>query len=58
MRDVGAGTINWTRILTTAQRDGVEHVFAEHDSPGDALASLRASYTHLSRIGVPSGGGG
>jgi sugar phosphate isomerase/epimerase len=56
MRDVGSGSIDWSRILTTAQRNGVEHVFAEHDRPGDALASLRASYSYLSRIGIPAGG--
>lgn len=57
MRDVGAGTIDWNRILTTAQRDGVEHVFVEHDRPTpDAVSSLRASHAHLARIGIPPGG--
>jgi sugar phosphate isomerase/epimerase len=55
MRDVGAGTIDWTRIMSAAQRDGIEHVFVEHDRPGDALASVRASYMHLSRLGMPRG---
>lgn len=57
MRDVGAGTIDWSRILTTAQRNGVEHVFAEHDQPTpDALTSLRSSFSYLARLGIPAGG--
>jgi sugar phosphate isomerase/epimerase len=56
MRDVGAGTIDWARVLGTAHRDGVEHVFTEHDRPADDLASLRASYAYLNRVGIPAGG--
>lgn len=56
MRDVGAGTIDWQRVLTAAHRDGVEHVFTEHDRPADDVASLRASYTYLNRLGIPAGG--
>ena len=51
MRDVGAGTIDWPRLLARADEAGIEHCFVEHDSPGDALASIRASYNYLSKIG-------
>lgn len=55
MLDVGAGTIDWARLLPAARGAGVQHVFVEHDRPGDSLASVRASYTHLSRLGVLNG---
>lgn len=50
MRSVGAGTIDWARLLPKAENAGVEHVFVEHDNPGDAIASVRASYDYLSHL--------
>jgi sugar phosphate isomerase/epimerase len=55
MRDVGAGTIDWARLLPRAETSGVEHVFVEHDSPADALASVRASYQYLSSVSKTNG---
>ncbi len=57
MRDVGAGTIDWPRLLPRAEAAGVEHVFVEHDQPADALASIKASFEYLSRVGKPNGRG-
>jgi len=48
MVDVGAGTIDFKRILSHAQ--GIEHYFVEHDSPADAIASATASYKYLSAL--------
>jgi len=50
MVDVGAGTIDFARILPAAARAGVVHYFVEHDQPADAMASVRASYAALSRL--------
>jgi sugar phosphate isomerase/epimerase len=50
MRDVGAGTIDWPAILKKAEDQGLEHAFVEHDSPGDAVASVRASFQYLSKL--------
>jgi sugar phosphate isomerase/epimerase len=58
MRDVGAGVIDWPRLLTQAEAAGVEHNFVEHDRPTDALTSARASYQYLSRLSTAGRGGG
>jgi sugar phosphate isomerase/epimerase len=50
MVDVGEGTIDWRTILTTANRQGLQHAFVEHDQPADPLASARASLEHLSSL--------
>ena len=50
MRDVGKGSIDWKRIFARSEQAGIRHYFVEHDSPGDALASSRASYEYLKRL--------
>jgi sugar phosphate isomerase/epimerase len=50
MRDVGKGTIDWKRIFAQSQQAGIKHYFVEHDSPGDALASVKASYDYLKNL--------
>jgi sugar phosphate isomerase/epimerase len=50
MRSVGAGTIDWAHLLPKAEKAGIEHAFVEHDNPGDAIASVRASYDYLSHL--------
>ena len=50
MVDVGAGTIDFATLLPRAVSAGVEHVFVEHDQPADPIASISASYQHLSRL--------
>jgi sugar phosphate isomerase/epimerase len=47
MLDVGQGTLDWTRIAALAKRVGVRHLYVEHDSPSDPLASVRRSYGAL-----------
>ena len=50
MVDVGAGVIDFATLLPLAERLGLRHVFVEHDSPDDSLASIRRSYEHLSAL--------
>ena len=50
MTDVGAGSIDFRRIFARRKNAGIEHAFVEHDSPADAMASIRASYQHLSKL--------
>jgi sugar phosphate isomerase/epimerase len=47
MVDVGAGTIDFKKILAQRDRAGIRHCFVEHDEPADPFASIRASYEYL-----------
>lgn len=51
MVDVGAGIIDWERILGARERAGIRHYFVEHDAPLDGFASVEASYNYLDRLG-------
>jgi sugar phosphate isomerase/epimerase len=48
--DVGAGVYPWARVLDAASRAGVQHFFAEHDSPGDPMVFAKTSYDYLSAL--------
>ncbi|MEZ4455844.1 MAG: sugar phosphate isomerase/epimerase [Gemmatimonadales bacterium] len=50
MRDVGAGTIDFAAIFRQREQAGIKHFFVEHDEPGDALASARASAKYLTAL--------
>jgi sugar phosphate isomerase/epimerase len=50
MVDVGAGAIDFARVFEHAEQAGLRHAFVEHDEPGDALGSVRASYGYLVRL--------
>ncbi len=50
MADVGAGKIDWKRIFAQEQQAGIKHFFVEHDQPGDAFASIRASCEYLKQL--------
>jgi sugar phosphate isomerase/epimerase len=50
MRDVGKGRIDWKGIFARSQQAGIQHYIVEHDSPGDAIASIRASYEYLKQL--------
>jgi len=43
MRNVGAGTIDFPRILAAGRAAGLRHWFIEHDNPADPVASVTAS---------------
>lgn len=47
MVEVGAGSIDWSRIFAHADEAGIRHYFVEHDNPADPFASIAASYRHL-----------
>lgn len=50
MVDVGSGTLDFRSVFAAAERAGIRHAFAEHDSPADPLASARASFSALARL--------
>ena len=50
MRDVGKGNIDWKRIFARSQQAGIQHYIVEHDTPGDAIASITASYEYLKSL--------
>jgi len=51
MADVGAGVIDFARLIPLAEELGLRHAFVEHDQPGDdPVASARRSVEHLRRI--------
>ncbi len=49
--DVGAGVIDWRRLLQTATAGRVQHIFVEHDEPADAWATVRAGREYLRGLG-------
>lgn len=49
--DVGAGVIDWKRLLEVATAGRVKHIFVEHDEPADAWATVAAGRVHLRSIG-------
>jgi sugar phosphate isomerase/epimerase len=50
-REVGDGMIDIPAVLAAATQTGVEHFFVEQDqTPGDPLASLRASYRYVAGL--------
>lgn len=53
MAEVGAGTLNWPRLVAAANAAGVRHHFVEHDHPADEFVSIRASNDYLRSITVP-----
>ena len=50
MADVGAGTIDFAAVFEHAELAGIEHYFAEHDNPTDAIQSITTSYSGLANL--------
>jgi sugar phosphate isomerase/epimerase len=50
MTEVGAGMLDWQRILSSARSEGVEHYFVEQDKASDPFASIAASYSYLRQL--------
>lgn len=50
--EVGSGTLDWARILPTAQRAGVEHFFVEQEPPFTLprIEAARMSYSFLAQL--------
>ena len=50
-REVGAGVIDWIKVLKAAASAGVQHYYVEQDyTPGDPVASLKQSYEFLRKL--------
>lgn len=47
MASVGSGTIDFASILTNSEMAGLTRFYVEHDNPENPLASIEASYKHL-----------
>ena len=47
MVDVGAGKIDWKRILAKKDQAGIKHCFVEHDQPPQPFDDIAASYRYL-----------
>ena len=49
--EVGAGAIDWPKVLKAAERAGVQHYYVEQDyTAGDPIESLRKSYNYLRKL--------
>jgi sugar phosphate isomerase/epimerase len=49
--EVGAGSIDWSKVLKAAARAGVQHYYVEQDfTPGDPIESLKKSYAYLRNV--------
>jgi sugar phosphate isomerase/epimerase len=49
--EVGAGAIDWSKVLKNAVRAGVQHFYVEQDyTPGDPVESLKKSYAYLRKV--------
>jgi sugar phosphate isomerase/epimerase len=49
--EVGAGSIDWSKVLKAAVRAGVLHYYVEQDfTPGDPIESLKKSYAYLRKV--------
>jgi hypothetical protein len=46
---VGSGTINFKRIFENQASAGMKHFFVEHDTPKDAFASIKSSYSYITK---------
>ncbi len=47
---VGAGTIDFARLLAARKQAGARHFYVEHDNPGDPMAVVRDSYSYLDAL--------
>lgn len=50
--DLGAGTLDFPRLLAAASSAGARHLIVEHDAPSDPLASAAAGYAYLRDLAI------
>jgi sugar phosphate isomerase/epimerase len=50
MTELGAGVLEFERIVRTALFAGAQHLFVEHDAPADPLRSIATSLRYLKRL--------
>lgn len=48
--DVGSGRIDFAPIFARSEQAGLRYYFIEHDEPADPLASIEASFQHLTAL--------
>lgn len=48
--DVGSGRIDFASIFARSEQAGLRYYFIEHDEPADPLASIEASFQHLTAL--------
>ena len=48
--DVGKGVIDFPRLISAAQRNGLRYAFVERDVSPDPIASIRASHAYLATV--------
>lgn len=51
MVDVGAGTLDWPRLVAAGRDAGIRRWFVEHDAPRDEFRSIASSYRFLTGSG-------
>ena len=50
MTSVGAGSVDWKRILGQAEKAGIKHYIVEYDNPKSPIDDPTASYTYLRNL--------
>lgn len=50
MTEVGAGTLDFKRMIDAGRKVGLKHWFIEHDNPVDALASINQSAAAMKKL--------
>jgi sugar phosphate isomerase/epimerase len=50
MADVGKGVIDWAKLISAAQANGLRYAFVERDDATDALDSIRTSHAYLETL--------
>ena len=54
--EIGAGNLDWPRLIAAAERAGCEWFIVEQDvCPGDPFDSLRRSFEYLKTLVSPTG---
>ncbi len=49
--EVGAGVIDWSKVLKAGVKAGARHFYVEQDfTPGDPIESLKKSYAYLRKV--------
>lgn len=50
MMDVGAGTLDFKKMIDAGRKVGLKHWYIEHDSPKDDIASITASAAAMKKL--------
>ena len=50
MMDVGAGTLDFKKIIAAGKKKSLKHWYIEHDNPKDDIASITASAAAMKKL--------